>query len=66
MHAPALLMLDEPVAGVAIENAKRAFALIGSLAPRDCAIVFTDHQKLGQTLLAANTMHIERGNLSSS
>src|SRR5262249_8571321 len=66
LHRPALLLLDEPTAGLDIQSRDAIFAALRELRDEGCGVVFTTHHLEEAELLCDRLAIMDRGTLLAS
>jgi heme exporter protein A len=63
VHAPSLLLLDEPTTGLDLEGVERLLAAVKDEASRGAVVIFVTHDAAVAEKIAAHRLHLERGRL---
>ena len=65
VHAPALLLLDEPTTGLDLEGMDRLVQAVKEEASRGAVVIFVTHDAAIAEKIATHRLHLERGRLRS-
>jgi heme exporter protein A len=63
VHAPSLLLLDEPTTGLDLEGIARLLAAVKEEASRGALVIFVTHDAAIAEKIATHRLHLERGRL---
>jgi heme exporter protein A len=65
VHAPSLLLLDEPTTGLDLEGVDRLLAAVKDEASRGAVVIFVTHDAAVAEKIASHRLHLERGRLKA-
>jgi heme exporter protein A len=65
VHAPSLLLLDEPTTGLDLDGIDRLLAAVKDEASRGAVVIFVTHDTVVAEKIASHRLHLERGRLRS-
>jgi heme exporter protein A len=65
VHAPTLLLLDEPTTGLDLEGVERLLVVVKEEAARGTIVIFVTHDSVVAERVATRRLQLERGRLRS-
>jgi len=65
VHAPALLLLDEPTTGLDPEGIERLLDAVAEEVARGCMVIFVTHDSAIAERIANQRLRLERGRLKA-
>ena len=65
VHAPTLLLLDEPTTGLDLEGVERLLVVVKEEAARGSIVIFVTHDAIVAERVATRRLYLERGRLRS-
>jgi ABC-type multidrug transport system ATPase subunit len=66
VHAPSVLLLDEPTTGLDAEGVERLLTAVNEEVSRGCIVVFVTHDAAIAERIATRRLYLERGRLRGS